>query len=111
MSDIITIIPTVSTTAVAGITQTTATSGGNVTSDGGAAVTARGVCWSTSSNPTTANSKTTNGGGTGTFTSSLSGLTRGTLYYIRAYATNSAGTAYGAGSQTGYLRHGNQCAG
>jgi parallel beta-helix repeat protein len=89
-------IPTLAaTTAASAITGTTATSGGNVTGDGGAAVTARGVCWSTSANPTTANSKTTNGTGTGTFTSSITGLTAGALYYVRAYATNSAGTGYG----------------
>ncbi len=87
--------PTVTTAAVTNITQTTATSGGNVTSDGGATVTARGVCWSTATSPTTANSHTTDGSGTGTFTSSLTGLTMGTLYYVRAYATNSTGTAYG----------------
>ena len=89
------VIPIVTTTTVTNITSTTATSGGNVTSDGGAAVTARGVCWSTTANPTTANSHTTNGSGTGSFTSNLTGLTPGTLYYIRAYATNSVGTAYG----------------
>jgi hypothetical protein len=83
------------TTAASSITGTTASSGGNVTGDGGASVTARGVCWSTSSNPTTADSKTTNGTGTGSFTSSITGLTGSTLYYVRAYATNSAGTTYG----------------
>ena len=87
--------PTLTTTAVTAITQTSAVSGGNVTNDGGAAVTARGVCWSTSANPTTANSHTTDGSGTGIFTSNLTGLTPGTTYYVRAYATNSAGTAYG----------------
>ena len=88
-------LPTVTTAAVTNITQTTATSGGTVTSDGGATVTARGVCWNTSSNPTTANSHTTDGSGTGTFVSNLTGLTPLTLYYVRAYATNSVGTAYG----------------
>lgn len=88
-------VPTVTTTTVSSIANTTATSGGNVISDGGATVSARGVCWSTSHNPTTSNSKTTNGTGTGSFTSSLTGLTAGTTYYVRAYATNSAGTAYG----------------
>jgi uncharacterized protein (TIGR02145 family) len=87
--------PTVTTTAVTNITQTTATSGGSVTADGGATVTARGVCWSTTSSPTIANSHTTDGSGTGTFVSNLTGLTANTLYYVRAYATNSAGTTYG----------------
>jgi len=89
------LIPTVTTSPVTNITQTTATSGGNVIADGGATVTARGVCWNTSSNPTTANSHTTDGSGTGTFVSNLTGLTLNTLYYVRAYATNSVGTAYG----------------
>ena len=88
-------LPTVTTTNVSNITQTTATSGGNVTSDGGANVTARGVCWSTSQNPTISNSHTTDGNGTGSFTSSITGLTANTTYYVRAYATNSAGTGYG----------------
>jgi len=86
---------TLSTTAVGSITSTTAVSGGNITDDGGADITARGVCWSESANPTTANSKTTDGTGTGSFTSNLTGLTPGTLYHVRAYATNSSGTAYG----------------
>lgn len=85
----------ITTTAASSITGTTASSGGNITSDGGAIVTARGVCWSTSSNPTDADSKTEDGTGTGIFTSSISGLTVGTTYYLRAYAINSAGTAYG----------------
>ncbi|MFA4864311.1 MAG: hypothetical protein WC605_11150 [Bacteroidales bacterium] len=88
-------LPTVTTAEVTNIAPTSATSGGNVTSDGGANVTARGVCWSTSPNPTTADSSTTDGSGTGTFVSNLTGLTASTLYYVRAYATNSAGSAYG----------------
>jgi len=87
--------PTVTTTAIISITETSASSGGNVTSDGGSTVAARGVCWNTSPNPTTANSKTTNGSGTGTYVSNLTGLNGGTLYYVRAYATNSTGTSYG----------------
>ncbi|MGD2085439.1 MAG: SBBP repeat-containing protein [Candidatus Aminicenantes bacterium] len=87
--------PTVITTQVSSVTTTSASGGGNVTSDGGAAVTARGVCWSTSATPTTADSHTTNGTGTGIFTSSITGLTPNTTYYVRAYATNSIGTAYG----------------
>ena len=89
------VVPTVTTAAATAITLTTATSGGNVTADGGGAVTARGTCWATILNPTITNSKTTDGTGTGIFTSSLTGLLPGTLYHIRAYATNSAGTAYG----------------
>jgi hypothetical protein len=88
--------PTVTTSQVTDITQTTATGGGNVTSDGGANVTARGVCWGTNHNPTVNSSHTTNGTGTGSFTSIITGLTANTTYYVRAYATNSAGTAYGA---------------
>ncbi|MEI7897871.1 MAG: hypothetical protein WCJ26_12605, partial [bacterium] len=88
-------LPSVNTTIASNITQTSATSGGNVTSDGGAAVTARGVCWSITANPTTINSHTNDGTGTGSFVSNLSGLTPGTSYYYRAYATNSVGTTYG----------------
>jgi len=89
--------PTVgSTTAALNRTSTTATSGGNVTNDYGNPITARGICWSTSQNPTTANSKTTESGTTGSFTSNITGLTASTLYYVRAYATNAAGTSYGA---------------
>lgn len=86
---------TLTTTAVTSITSTTAVSGGNITDDGGADITARGVCWSETANPTTADSKTENGIGTGSFSSNLTGLTAGTLYHVRAYATNSSGTTYG----------------
>jgi len=86
---------TITTTAFADITATTAISGGKITADGGAAITARGVCWSTAENPMIANSKTTDGIGKGSFTSSVTGLTAGTVYYARAYATNSVGTVYG----------------
>ena len=87
--------PTVTTAAVTEIGQTAALSGGEVTSDGGADVTARGVCWSTSQNPTIDDNKTENGSGTGSYNSNLSNLTPNTTYYVRAYATNSAGTGYG----------------
>jgi hypothetical protein len=91
-----TAIPTVTTTAISSILNTTATSGGNVSSDGGASVNFRGVCWSTTANPTIAlSTKTVDGTGTGAFISSITGLTANTTYYIRAYATNSVGTAYG----------------
>lgn len=89
-------LPILSTSPVTNITGTTAVSGGNITSDGGLAITARGVCWSISSAPTVAGDKTTNGTGTGTFTSNVTGLTNGETYYLRAYATNSIGTAYGS---------------
>ena len=83
------------TTTVSGVAVTIATCGGNITSDGGAAIIARGVCWSTSQNPTIANSKTSDGSGTGTYTSSITGLSPNTTCYVRAYATNSIGTSYG----------------
>ncbi|MDD3877024.1 MAG: FISUMP domain-containing protein [Bacteroidales bacterium] len=85
-----------STKVVTTITQTTGLSGGNITSDGGSTVTARGVCWSTGQTPTISNNKTMDGTGTGEFSSNLSGLSPGTTYYVRAYATNSNGTAYGS---------------
>jgi hypothetical protein len=87
--------PIVVTSDVSSIGSTSATSGGNVTSDGGATVTARGVCWNNTGSPTTSNSKTNDGSGTGAFTSNLTGLLPGTTYYVRAFATNSVGTVYG----------------
>ena len=87
--------PIVTTLEIAGLSQTTAVAGGNVTSDGGAEVTARGVCWSTSQEPTVEGEHTTDGAGTGEYQSNLSGLTANTTYYVRAYATNIEGTAYG----------------
>jgi len=86
----------VSTTSATNTTATTATSGGNITSDGGATITVRGVCWRTTANPTTSDSKTTDGVGIGQFVSEITGLTAGLTYHVRAYATNSIGTAYGA---------------
>ena len=88
-------LATLSTLPVGNITGNASTSGGNITNNGGTPVTQRGVVWSTSPNPTTANNSTSNGSGTGSFTSNLTGLTASTTYYVRAYATNSAGTAYG----------------
>jgi uncharacterized protein (TIGR02145 family) len=89
--------PTLTTVAGTDITTKTGVSGGNITSDGGAAVTARGVVWSTEQNPTveTNQGKTSNGTGTGKFTSNITNLQPGTAYYVRAYATNSEGTSYG----------------
>jgi uncharacterized protein (TIGR02145 family) len=89
------VVPTLTTSVISDITQTSATSGGNITSNGGASVTARGVCWSTIANPTIADAKTTDGAGTGAFLSNITGLVAGTTYHVRAYATNSYGTAYG----------------
>jgi plastocyanin len=88
-------LPVLTTDNVNGITRTAAASGGNITSDGGASITSRGVCWSTSSNPTTSDSKTDNGAGVGPFTADLTNLTPNTTYNVRAYATNSDGTNYG----------------
>lgn len=88
-------VATLTTTAVTSLMAQTASSGGSITSDGGASITARGVCWSTSTGPTVNEFKTTNGSGTGSFTSSLTGLNPSTMYYLRAYATNGVGTWYG----------------
>ncbi|MFH1121738.1 MAG: BACON domain-containing carbohydrate-binding protein [Bacteroidota bacterium] len=83
------------TTAATAITQNTATSGGNIASDGGSAITARGVCWATTADPVATGFHTTNGSGTGNFVSSITGLQSSTLYHVRAYATNANGTFYG----------------
>lgn len=88
-------LPTLTTTEISNITTTTATSGGNIINDGGFAVTERGVCWSTTSNPTISDNHTTDDTGTGNFTSSLTELVENTTYYICAYATNTNGTTYG----------------
>ncbi len=89
-------LPTVTTASVSEIASTSATCGGNVTDQGGAEVTARGVCWSTSQNPSIANDHSEDGSGLGAFSSNISNLTINTNYYVRAYATNSFGTSYGA---------------
>ena len=88
-------IPILSTAEVTEILQTTAVSGGSISDNGGAAVTLRGVCWSTNQNPTINDNKTSDGSGEGNYISNLSGLESNTTYYVRAYATNTAGTAYG----------------
>jgi len=88
-------LPILATSVVSIITGVSSLSGGNVLTDGGASVTARGVCWSTSNNPTIICNKTTNGAGIGSFISLITGLTGNTTYYVRAYATNNVGTAYG----------------
>lgn len=88
-------LATLTTMAVTAIVSSGADCGGIITNDGGTAVTARGVCWNTSPAPTIANNKTTDGTGMGGYVSLITGLTTGTTYYVRAYATNTAGTAYG----------------
>jgi uncharacterized protein (TIGR02145 family) len=88
-------LPNVTTTIVTDITQTTASAGGTVTDNGGAAVINRGVTWSTTHNPTIGYVNTKDGVGTGTFLSKLSGLNGSTTYYVRAFATNNVGTGYG----------------
>ena len=90
------LLPVVNTTKLTGISTNSVTCWGNVPADAGAAITARGACWSTSPNPTTANSKSTTTPGTGQFSTSVTGLIMGTKYYIRCYATNSTGTSYGS---------------
>jgi uncharacterized protein (TIGR02145 family) len=86
---------TLTTFPIGNLTSTSATCGGSISATGGSSVTQRGVCWSTSQNPTTASSSTNDGNGTGSFTSNLSGLIANTAYYVRAYAITGAGTAYG----------------
>lgn len=88
-------LPVISTTAVTHIDHISANSGGTITTDGGSSVSARGVCWDTLANPVTTGNHTTDGTGTGSFASSVTGLSASTTYYLRAYATNSNGTAYG----------------
>lgn len=89
------VLPLVTTNDVTDVTPNSAMCGGNVTSDGGVAVTSRGVCYSKTSNPTISDLLVNGGTGTGTFTCSLTGLDENTTYYVRSYATNSVGTAYG----------------
>ncbi|RVT79581.1 hypothetical protein EOD40_00265 [Flavobacterium sufflavum] len=88
--------PTVTTTAATGVGAVKATLGGNVTADGGATVTERGIVWATTANPTTSNTKVSNGTGTGSFSATISSLPAGTLVHFRAYATNTSGTSYGS---------------
>lgn len=88
-------LPLVTTNIITNITSTTATCGGNVVYEGNSAVTVRGVCWSTLENPTVEDSHTEDGSGQGSFVSTLTNLTAGTTYYVRAYAINSTDTVYG----------------
>jgi len=88
-------LPVVTTANITQITKTTAKSGGEVTGEGSAPVTAKGICWATTQNPTISKSHSVNGNGLGEFQSDLSNLQPGTTYYVRAYATNAGGTSYG----------------
>lgn len=88
-------IPVLTTIEVSNISYVSASCGGNISSDGGDNITARGVCWGTNDSPTIADNKTADGTGNGGFTSAVTGLIANTTYYIRAYATNSVGTGYG----------------
>ncbi|MFN5480065.1 MAG: LamG-like jellyroll fold domain-containing protein [Chitinophagaceae bacterium] len=88
-------LPILTTATISAVTSTSAVSGGNISSDGGSTITTRGVCWSTSPNPTVLNTKTLDGAGTGSYTSLISNLIPSTTYYVRAYSTNSVGTSYG----------------
>ncbi|WP_175460295.1 MBG domain-containing protein [Flavobacterium frigoris] len=92
----VTVAPTVTTTSATGVGAVKATLGGNVTADGGATVTERGIVWATTANPTTANNKVAIGSGTGSFSSLVSSLPSATLINFRSYAINSVGTSYGA---------------
>jgi hypothetical protein len=87
--------PTITTTSVTDVTIRSAKAGGNIINDGGSAITERGICWSLNPNPTISDNKTSAGNGIGSFSSSLSGLKTNSRYYVRAYATNTAGTSYG----------------
>jgi hypothetical protein len=88
-------LPELITVAASGITTNSVLLGGFITDDGGSDITARGICWGKEPNPQISGPKTDNGKGTGSFTSSLTGLTPNTRYYAIAYATNHVGTAYG----------------
>ena len=88
-------LPTVMTTEVSDITMNSAVCGGYVIEDGGIDVTVRGVCWGTSPEPTGNEGRTADSSGIGEFTSRITGLTENTIYYVRAYAINRVGTAYG----------------
>ena len=92
--------PTVTTLDVTNITMNSAVASGNVTDDGGASVTERGICWGSNPNPTLENDwHIACGSGTGSFIGNITGLMPSTTYHVRAYATNNAGTSYGQNTQ------------
>lgn len=88
-------LPVLITTSAVGITTSSASCGGDVTSEGNVAVTSRGICWSLNANPSKTDNNLFVGNGPGSFTASITGLTPATTYHVRAWATNSVGTAYG----------------
>jgi hypothetical protein len=88
-------IPTLTTATITDISYSSATSGGNITANGGSSVTDRGICWNTTGSPDISDSKTSDGSGNGSFVSYLSGLGASTTYYVRSFATTAAGTGYG----------------
>jgi hypothetical protein len=89
-------LATLTTTTITGISSTSAMSGGLISNDGGSPISELGVCWAITSNPTIADNRTSDGSGFLSFSSSISGLSSGATYYVRAYATNGIGTAYGS---------------
>ncbi len=91
----LTALATMTTVSISSLTDSSVVTGGNIISDGGGTISARGVCWNTAGNPEIINDKTADGSGSGTFTSHISGLAPGITYYVRAYSVNSAGVSYG----------------
>jgi len=89
-------LPTITTVTQTNVKSTTANSGGSSISAGGGTITAKGICWNTSTNPTISNNYTNDGTGTSDFESDITKLSPSTTYYVRAYATNAAGTSYGS---------------
>jgi hypothetical protein len=88
-------LASISTNSISNVSYTVATCGGNVSNDNGSPVTSRGICWATTTAPTTANTKYSETGGLGSFTATMTGLNHSTTYYVRAFAINAAGTVYG----------------
>lgn len=101
-------LPSIETSTISNIQVSTARAGGSVSNDGGSPVTSRGVCYNTWGSPDLSDNCTSSGNGTGTFTSDLSNLTPGATYYVRAYGTNSVGTAFGSEVEfrPGVISHG-----
>jgi uncharacterized protein (TIGR02145 family) len=99
------LVPTLTTRSISSIQYVSAVSGGEVSDDGGGIIKSRGVCWAKTPNPVLDNLSTLDGIGKGTYSSMISGLDQGSTYYVRAYATNEAGTGYG--NQLAFITPGN----